>query len=74
MEEEKAEEFYTMIWDELRYIYNCYLPMGAIGLGPEEVRRLIIEVLGENSKEEQQYVLWNYFRLDKDGDGLVNFN
>lgn len=45
IEEEKAEIFYSKIWDELRILYNSYLLPGQSQLHPDEVRKLIVEVL-----------------------------
>ena len=49
VEEEKAEVFYTKIWDELRALYNSYLAPGMQTLLPEQIKKLIIEVLQEVS-------------------------
>jgi len=73
VEEVKAEVFYTKIWDELRILYNSYLAPGKDQLLPEQIKKLIIEVLREVSLQEHEYVFWNFFRLDKDGDGQVSF-
>ena len=73
VEEEKAERFYSKIWEELRALYNSYLTPGHTTMDPINVRKLIIEVLKEVSKQEHDYVFWNFFRLDRDGDGHVTF-
>lgn len=42
VEQEKAEKFYSKIWDELRALYNSYLSPGHTTLDPENVRKLIV--------------------------------
>lgn len=72
-DENAAEGLYTRIWEELRLLFNSYLTAGKTTLGREEIRKLIVEVLTEISAQEQDYVFWNFFRLDKDGDGQISF-
>ena len=72
-DEKQANDFYSRVWNELRELFNHYLKGGAKTLGRNEVKLLIADVLREQSQSEIDYVFWNYFRLDKDGNDSVEF-
>lgn len=72
-DDQQAKEFYGRIWNELRELFNHYLKGGSKTLARAEVKLLINDVLKEQTQSEQDYVFWNYFRLDKDGNEAVEF-
>lgn len=72
-DDDLVNDFYGRIWNELRELFNHYLKGGEKTLGRTEVKLLIADVLKEHSQSELDYVFWNYFRLDKDGNDEVEF-
>ena len=67
------DDFYDRVWNELRQLFNSYLRGGARTLGRSDIKLLIGDILKEQSQQELDYVFWNYFRVDKDGNEAVEF-
>ena len=70
-----AEElaFIELIWAELKKYFDKY-DKGAKGyLNEAEIKAFVIEVLQETSQKELDYVFWNIFRVDPDGNKQIEF-
>lgn len=70
-----AEEmaFIEAIWGELKRYFDRY-DIGSKGyLTEAEVKAFVIEVLQETSQRELDYIFWNIFRVDPDGNRQVQF-
>lgn len=65
--------FIELIWGELKKYFDKY-DIGSKGyLNETELKAFVIEVLQETSQKELDYVFWNIFRVDPDGNKQVEF-
>jgi hypothetical protein len=70
-----AEElaFIEAIWGELKKYFDQY-DIGNKGhLIESEIKAFVVEVLHETSQKELDYVFWNIFRVDPNGDRKIEF-
>lgn len=70
-----AEEmaFIEAIWAELKVYFDKYDKGSKTFLNEAEVKAFVMEVLLETSQKELDYVFWNIFRVDPDGNKEVQF-
>ena len=59
--------FIEAIWAELKVYFDKYDIGSKAFLNEKEVKAFVIEVLQETSQKELDYVFWNMFRIDPDG-------
>jgi Ca2+-binding EF-hand superfamily protein len=65
--------FIELIWTELKKYFEKY-DIGSKGyLNETEIKAFVIEVLQETSQKELDYVFWNIFRVDPDGNRQIEF-
>ncbi len=65
--------FIELIWAELKKYFDKY-DIGSKGyLNEAEIKAFVIEVLQETSQKELDYVFWNIFRVDPDGNRQIEF-
>ncbi len=65
--------FIELIWGELKKYFDKY-DVGSKGhLNEAEIKAFVIEVLQETSQKELDYVFWNIFRVDPDGNKQIEF-
>ena len=65
--------FIELIWTELKKYFEKY-DIGSKGyLNEAEIKAFVIEVLQETSQKELDYVFWNIFRVDPDGNRQIEF-
>lgn len=70
-----AEElaFIELVWGELKKYFDKY-DIGSKGyLNESEIKAFVIEVLQETSQKELDYIFWNIFRVDPDGNRQIEF-
>ena len=61
------------LWDKLKPIFNRYSNKTTGEIQTSKVQEIVMDVLGETTQEEINYVIKNMFRLDSDGSGTVSF-
>ena len=59
--------FIEVIWGELKTYFDKYDIGSKEFLNEKEVKAFVVEVLQETSQKELDYVFWNMFRIDPDG-------
>ena len=59
--------FIEAIWGELKKYFDKYDIGNKKFLNQQEVKAFVVEVLHETSQRELDYVFWNIFRVDPDG-------
>lgn len=64
-------DFVNTIWNELKAYFDRY-DIGSKGyLNHSDLERFVVEVLHETTQRELDYVFWNLFRLDPNGDKQI---
>lgn len=66
-------DFIDKIWAELKEYFDKYDIGLKTFLNEQEVKAFVMEVLNETSQRELDYVFWNIFRIDPDGNREVQF-
>jgi Ca2+-binding EF-hand superfamily protein len=68
----RSQDFRETLWTKLREHYNRY-SKGQGELSKNQVEAFLREILCEHSKQELDYVLLNFFRVDLNSNGTVFF-
>ena len=61
------------LWDRLKAIFSKYSNKATGEIDTSRVQEIVMDVLGETTQEEINYVIKNMFRLDSDNSGTVSF-
>lgn len=65
-------ELRSSLWKNLKTIYDRYAEANG-EIPTSKVEEIVVDVLGETTQQEIDYVVKNMFRLDADGSGHVDF-
>lgn len=65
-------ELRSTLWKNLKTIYDRYAEANG-EIPTSKVEEIVVDVLGETTQQEIDYVVKNMFRLDADGSGHVDF-
>jgi Ca2+-binding EF-hand superfamily protein len=60
-----------MIWSELKEYFDRFDEGNKGYLTESDLKNFIIQVLNETTQRELDYIFWNMFRIDPNGDKAI---